>query len=210
MGDGGNGLWCYAPEKKEKERKENPMQKIERKTENSMLDFLEKKCSELTIEVEQEKAKCKLSNLEVIQLKNGIEGLNKVTKLNGFHVINNPSHFFQKISEMVTDLNNERRLRSNADNNLDNLKELYNKSNREISRLNSELNSEKSNNAKTQENLNELKNTLGIENSNMREHLKKKTEKIEELEEINEDLQSRLAENKYSGKKIEDESKQNI
>lgn len=81
MGNGGNGLWCYAPEKKEKELKNNNMQKIEKKTENSMLDFLEKKCSELTIEIEQEKAKCKLSNLEVIQLKNGIESLNKVNEM---------------------------------------------------------------------------------------------------------------------------------
>lgn len=54
------------------------MKKIEQKTENSMINFLEKKCSELTIEVEQEKAKNKISSLEIIQCKNINESLNKV------------------------------------------------------------------------------------------------------------------------------------
>ena len=54
------------------------MKQIDKQTENSMLNFLEKQLSELGIELENEKAKNKNISLEKIQLKNNIETLTKV------------------------------------------------------------------------------------------------------------------------------------
>ena len=54
------------------------MKQIDKQTENSMLNFLEKQLSELGIELENEKAKTKNISLEKIQLKNNIETLTKV------------------------------------------------------------------------------------------------------------------------------------
>lgn len=54
------------------------MTKIDKKTENSMLAFLENQLSELGIEIEVERAKNKNITLEKIQLKNSNEMLTKV------------------------------------------------------------------------------------------------------------------------------------
>jgi DNA repair exonuclease SbcCD ATPase subunit len=179
----GCGLMAYVRDESPKSSNYPPLQeniyrggtsKIEKQVESQIVQLLESQCSELGKEIENEKGRNKQLEIEITRLKNFVAGLEKQLRdISGFR-------------------QEDKQLKSNLEEDLDNIRELYNTTKRELGKVQQDYNYE----MKAREDI----NSLYQDSLSQREQEKEESDrllnelrmKIDELEEENEDVRSKM------------------
>jgi chromosome segregation ATPase len=147
---------------------------IDSNIESSVVQFLEKQCSELGRDLELIRAKNSSMNVE----------LTKISLQN--------QKFVVKFKELECEIESKNNIILENNNQLDSITELYNRTTREISRLTSELKDKTEKNRQINELYTQLMKEKEEADRNHSEEIRTLRDRLEELEEENEDYQNRL------------------
>jgi chromosome segregation ATPase len=147
---------------------------IDSNIESSVVQFLEKQCSELGRDLELVRAKNSSMNVELTKLS-----------------LQNQK-FGVKVKELESEIESKNTIILENNNQLDSITELYNRTTREISRLTSELKEKTEKNRQINELYTQLMKDKEEADRIHSEEIRTLRDRLEELEEENEDYQSRL------------------
>ncbi len=147
---------------------------IDSNIESSVVQFLEKQCSELGKDLELVRARNSSMNVELTKLS-----------------LQNQK-FTVRIKELESEIESKNNIILENNNQLDSITELYNRTTREISRLNTELKDKIEKNRQINELYTQLMKDKEEADRQHSEEIRRLRDRLDELEEENEDYQNRL------------------